>query len=107
MFVDLSTRIYVEINVDSQGTACRKIILPQLEKLQIRNRSLSGDGEKVVTMEAARTLGVPQLSLTLEGCSKGFSSARGRTCLLHNESLFHLRTLPVLDAVAWQSGRGR
>jgi len=36
-FVDLSTRTYVEINVDSQGTACRKIILPQLEKLQIRS----------------------------------------------------------------------
>ena len=26
-----------EINVDSQGTAYRKIILPQLEKLQIRS----------------------------------------------------------------------
>jgi hypothetical protein len=34
--VSFSTeRTYVEINVGSQGTACREIILPQLEKLQI------------------------------------------------------------------------
>jgi hypothetical protein len=32
---------------------------------------LSGDGQKVVTLEATRTLAVPELSWTLEGCSKG------------------------------------
>jgi hypothetical protein len=49
-----------------------RVLQRAIERGQSRNRSLSGDGEKVVTLETARTLGVPQLSLTLEGRSKGF-----------------------------------